>query len=72
MDQNQIRKEFEKFGILENELPEYRDPHTFTKQIKKCSLYQVDEIMYSNSTVPVKLDWIHKGQKPGDLERSVV
>lgn len=52
MDQNQIQKEFEKLGISENEVPEYRDPYTFTKQIKKCSLYQVDQIIYANSTVP--------------------
>ncbi len=52
MDQNQIQKEFERLGIPENELPEYRDPYTFTRQIKKCSLYQVDQIMYANSTVP--------------------
>lgn len=52
MNENQIQKEFEKFGISENDLPEYRDPYTFAKQIKKCSLYQVDQIMYANSTVP--------------------
>lgn len=52
MDQNLVQKEFEKLGISENELPEYRDPYTFTKQIKKCSLYQADQIMYANSTVP--------------------
>jgi len=52
MDKNQIQKEFKKLGISENDLPEYRDPYTFAKQIKKCSLYQVDQIMYANSTVP--------------------
>ncbi|MDP2984840.1 MAG: hypothetical protein Q8O92_16085 [Candidatus Latescibacter sp.] len=52
MEQNQIQEEFKKLGISENDLPEYRDPYTFTKQIKKCSLYQVDHIMYANSTVP--------------------
>lgn len=52
MDQNQIQKEFEKLGISESELPEYHDPYTFTKQIKRCSLYQVDQIMYANSTIP--------------------
>lgn len=52
MNENQIQREFERFGISEDDLPEYRDPYTFTKQIKKCSMYQVDQIMYANSTVP--------------------
>ena len=52
MNENQIQKEFEKLGISEDDLPEYRDPYTFAKQIRKCSLYQVDQIMYANSTVP--------------------
>ena len=52
MEQNQIQKEFEKMGISKNDLPEYHDPYSFTKQIKKCSLYKVDQIMYASSTIP--------------------
>ncbi|MEK6565055.1 MAG: hypothetical protein AABZ65_08550 [Candidatus Omnitrophota bacterium] len=56
MTENQRREEFEKLGISKKDLPEYHDPYTFAKQIKKCSLYQVDQIMYANSTVPPKKD----------------
>lgn len=54
MEQKEIDKEFEKFGILKDDVPEYTDPYTFTKNIKKCQAYQIDQISYSNSTLPLE------------------
>ncbi len=54
MEQKEIDKEFEKFGISKNDLPVYVDPYTFAKNIKKCQAYQIDQISYSNNTLPLE------------------
>ena len=53
MDQEKIKKEFELFEIREEDFPQYIDPYTFTRQIKKCSAYKIDQVTYSNNTLPI-------------------
>lgn len=54
MDQKTIEQVFEQIGIEKEEYPPYTDPYTFSKQIKKFSLLQVDQICYGNSTVKLE------------------
>ena len=51
MNKEQTIQVFEQLGIKQEEYPPYTDPYTFSKQMKKFSLWQTDHICYGNSTV---------------------
>lgn len=51
MNQKEIEKQFDKFNIPHEELPAYYDPLSFTQQIKKVSLYEVDSFLYTNNSL---------------------
>ena len=53
MEQEKINKDFELFEIPQQDLPQYNDPYTFTRQIKKCTAYKIDQVTYSNNTLPI-------------------
>ena len=51
MDQEKINKEFELFEIPKQDVPRYTDPYAFTRQIRKCIAYRIDQVTYSNNTI---------------------
>ena len=47
---NKYEKMFEQFGITKKNYPLYRDPNSFGRSIKKCTLLKSTSVRYSKDT----------------------
>jgi len=51
-----IEKDFEKFGLTLENLPHFTNPEDFAKRYKRCSLYEYENITYTQSTATIPQD----------------
>ena len=47
---DEIRRDYEKFNIPEEQIPSYENPSKFAKTFKKCTILEYRNISYSNNT----------------------
>lgn len=56
MNDREIQEVFQRLALSEKELPEYRDPYTFTQNMKKCSVLRYEDVTYSSGTASFEGD----------------
>ena len=49
MSQEDIKKEYNAFGIPADKIPHYENPGQFSTSFRRCSLYEYVSITYSGS-----------------------
>lgn len=50
MKNKEIQKVFEKLNLFKTNLPEYKNPYDFTKDMKRCDIPKEENIQYSSGT----------------------
>ena len=53
MDTKEILKNFDKFNIPKDQIPEYKNADQFASQFKRCSILEYGNISYSNTSSPL-------------------
>lgn len=47
---DEIKRNYERFNVPEEQIPSYENPNEFAKTFKKCTILEYRNISYSNNT----------------------